>query len=138
MFRFRRMTTNRKARLAFTSAIALHLVTSWEPRHRRARWLTSEGPPAALITKMSLRPSGRESNAICWPSGDQRGVPVCGPLNDVSCTGFEPSSRAAHISQLPERSDWKASLLPSGDTCGAVAVSLEEVRRSEELIWLPG
>ena len=72
-------------------------------------------PPSALIKKISECPCRTESNAICLPSGDQRGVPVEGAASDVNCTGFEPSLLHTHNSEVPERLEPKAILLPSGE-----------------------
>src|SRR6516225_5649347 len=84
-------------------------------------------PPSALITKTAAFSPGRESNAIQPPSGDQWGVPVTGPPNDVSCTGFEPSLLHTQISKLPERSDMKAIRFPSGENCSSVCTRGDEI-----------
>src|SRR6516165_2692720 len=57
------------------------------------------------------------SKAILSPPGDHRGVPDEAPKN-VSRAGAEPSAFATQISRLPERSDSKATRLPSGEYCG--------------------
>ena len=64
---------------------------------------------------MSGCPSGRLSNAICPPSGDQRGVPVKVPPNRVNCTGTRPSASLTQISLLPERLERNAMRDPSGE-----------------------
>jgi hypothetical protein len=60
-------------------------------------------------------PPGREAKTICRPSGEKRGAVVAGPPKEVNWTGFEPSALQVQISRLPERSDTKAMLLPSGE-----------------------
>src|ERR1700683_1910464 len=82
-------------------------------------------PPSGLVTKMWARPSGRESKAICRLSGDQWGLPVSAPPNDVSWAGPEPSAEQTQISCAPERHDWNAMCLPSGEYWGAESCSLE-------------
>ena len=57
------------------------------------------------------------SNAMLWPSGDQRGVPALSVV--LICTGSEPSSLLIQICHGPERFDMKAIRFPSGENCGA-------------------
>ena len=67
---------------------------------------------------MSGWPSGRESKATHLPSGDQRGVPVSGPLKWVNCAALRPSGSQTQISCVPPRLERKATRLPSGENCG--------------------
>src|SRR6266480_2506826 len=76
---------------------------------------------------MSAFPSTHESKAICWPSGDQRGVPVSGPPMLVSCLTLVPSLSQTEISKLPERREAKTILLPSGEYCGPLSSCVEEI-----------
>src|SRR6266700_3077923 len=82
---------------------------------------------------MPLRPRGRESKAISWPSGDHRGVPVAGPPKKVSWTACEPSASQTHISELPERSEAKTICLPSGENCGLSCARPEAINFTGEL-----
>ena len=45
--------------------------------------------------------------------------------NDVNCSGFDPSLLATQICELPDRSDLKTSLRPSGENCGLVSSLVE-------------
>src|SRR5437763_17152873 len=86
---------------------------------------------------MSALPPGLESKAIYLPSGDQHGVPVSGPLNEVNWIGFEPSLAQTQISKLPDRSDAKTMLLPSGAYRALVSRRVEAVNLDGSLLW-PG
>src|SRR5262249_18027078 len=66
---------------------------------------------------MSLFPPDSEEKVIIVPFGDQRGEWVLA-LRNVNCCGLELEESATQISELPERSDAKAILEPSGLTCG--------------------
>lgn len=55
---------------------------------------------------------------MTFPSGDHRGALMKPLAKVVNCNGFEPSLLATQICKLPERSDVKASLRPSGENCG--------------------
>src|SRR5258705_5676254 len=76
---------------------------------------------------MSAFPSIHESNAICRPSGDQRGVPVSGPPMFVKGRGLDPSPSHSQISNVPERRDANTILLPSGEYWGPVSSCVEEM-----------
>src|SRR5262245_52407018 len=84
-------------------------------------------PPSLLTTKMSALPSGRQSKAICRPSGDQLGEPASGPRNEVSRTGFSPSLPHTQISSLPERLETKTIRLPSGEYRGLTSLVVEAI-----------
>src|SRR6476659_6024025 len=75
---------------------------------------------------MSGCPSGRLSNAMRVPSGDQRGVPVSVPPKRVNWTGSRPSESVTQISLLPERLERKAICVPSGEYCGLESYCVEE------------
>src|SRR6266446_8942842 len=75
---------------------------------------------------MCDRPFDRESKAMSAPSGDQLGLPVNGPSNDVNLTRPLPSLREIQISCEPERYDWKAISLPSGEYWAAESFSVDE------------
>ena len=60
------------------------------------------------------------------PSGDHRGVPLMAPKR-VSCRAFAPSRSHIQISLLPDRSDSKAILLPSGEICGPSSLREDEI-----------
>src|SRR5215510_9499273 len=77
---------------------------------------------------MSALPSGRQSNTICLPSGDQLGDPASGPRNDVRRTGFSPSLPQTHISSLPERLETKTIRFPSGEYRGLASSAVETIR----------
>src|SRR5205085_4347382 len=79
---------------------------------------------------MLLNPAGRESKAICRPSGDQRGEPAWLPPKLVSCTGLRPSPSHTQISRLPLRSETKVMWFPSGENCGL------DSSRVEATSWL--
>src|SRR6516162_276452 len=70
--------------------------------------------------------AAQESKAISLPSGDQRDVPVNLMPNELSCIAFEPSELETQTSWLPDRSDWKVILVPSGEYSGPVC-SRDEV-----------
>src|SRR3712207_35767 len=76
---------------------------------------------------MSREPTAGESKAICRPSGDQRGMPTCGPPKEVSWTGSEPSASQVQISRGPVREDEKATFFPSGEYWGLLSVRVEEI-----------
>src|SRR5215472_11039954 len=82
---------------------------------------------------MSVSPFATESKAICRPSGDQFGLPTLGPPKKVNCLGFEPSLLHTHICIAPERSDWKAMRLPSGDIFGSMSCRDKQIRQVDEL-----
>src|ERR1700750_1828897 len=63
-------------------------------------------------------PEARESKAIRWPSLPRLGPPVRGPLTLVSWVGLRPSLSDIQISEVPERSDWNTTWVPSGEYCG--------------------
>src|SRR5215472_17103033 len=63
----------------------------------------------------SALPEGRTSKTTLPLSGDQLGVPTGGPLKELNCTGFEVSRSHTQISGSPERRDWKAICLESGE-----------------------
>jgi hypothetical protein len=92
---------------------------------RRRGW-----PPSAPITKISVLPSFGQSKAIHRLSGDQRWLPVAGPPKEVSCTGLRPSRSQTQISRLPERSEEKAILLPSGENCSSMSRCLGAIHLS--------
>src|SRR6516165_9405107 len=94
----------------------------------RARGL----PPSTVMVYMCDRPSGRESKAICLPSGDQSGLPVSEASNDVNFSGTEPSACATQISCVPLRCDWKAIRLPSGEKRGAESSCVDDHKRVTE------
>jgi hypothetical protein len=71
-----------------------------------------------------------------WLSGDHRGLPVTGPLKDVSGTQFAPVRSHVQISKLPERFDSKAILLPSGEKRGAVSSRVDEMSGLERRLGL--
>src|SRR5215510_10952368 len=77
---------------------------------------------------MSALPSGRQSNTICLPSGDQLGDPASGPRNEVRRMGFSPSPPQTHISSLPERLETNAIRLPSGEYRGLASRAVETIR----------
>src|SRR5262245_20891994 len=77
---------------------------------------------------MSALPSGRQSNTICLPSGDQLGDPAGGPRNEVRRMGFSPSLPQTHISSLPERFETKTTRLPSGEYRGLASRAVETIR----------
>src|SRR5262245_42229672 len=76
---------------------------------------------------MSDRPRARESNATQRPSGDQRGVPLAGPPNEVTCRGFEPSASLIQTSKDPERVELKANWRPFGEKAGSHSSRLDEM-----------
>src|SRR6266487_4039136 len=76
---------------------------------------------------MSAFPWIHESNAICRPSGDQRGVPVRGPPMFVRGRGLDPSASHTQISKVPERREANTILLPSAEYCGPVSSCVEEM-----------
>src|SRR5579862_2033266 len=87
-------------------------------------------PPSASTTKMSAWPNFRESKAMRFPSGDQRGDPVTGPLKNVRrrlC--LDPLSKI-QISLRPERLLRNAILFPSGEKRGLEFNPLEEIHGS--------
>src|SRR5215470_14559932 len=65
---------------------------------------------------MSLDPLPVPSNAIDFPSGDQRGLPTDGPRKEVNCVCLEPSASADQSSLDPVRLLTKAMRAPSGET----------------------
>ncbi len=75
-----------------------------------------------------------------WPSGDQRGEPVMGPLKEVTFRKLVPSLLQIHISLEPERSLRKAMRRPSGEKSAAESRKLEAmscagaVRPSEDIL----
>src|SRR2546430_16292790 len=75
---------------------------------------------------MLASPPARESKAMRLPSGDQCGDPVILMPNELSCMAFEPSESETQTSWLPDRLDWKAIWVPSGEIFGAVC-SREEL-----------
>src|SRR5262245_58122828 len=75
---------------------------------------------------MSDCPSVFDSNKISRPSGDQRGAIVSAP-KEVSWTAFDPSGSASHISESPERVDWKATRRPSGENWAILSIRVEEI-----------
>src|SRR5262245_33968740 len=77
---------------------------------------------------MSALPSGRQSNTICLPSGDQLGDPASGPRNEVRRMGFSPSLSQTQISSLPERLETNAIRLPSGEKRGLASRAVETIR----------
>src|SRR6185312_15530249 len=84
---------------------------------------------------MSGFPFGRESKATNCPSGDHRGVPVSGPLKEVSRTAFSPETSATHISSSPVRSERNAMRLPSGEYCGLRSLRVEKRTRLASPVW---
>src|SRR5688500_18339985 len=76
---------------------------------------------------MSLFPPDSEEKVIRLPSGDHRGEWVELALSEVNCIGFEPAESAAQISGLPERLDEKATLEPSGLTCGKTSTRVDAI-----------
>src|SRR5258708_15180694 len=93
----------------------------WDP----SATIAVAGPPAAGTTKMLDTPSLSASNAIHWLPGDQRGEPQF-PIS-VSFLADVPSEFMVQISTVPERSDIKAIVLPSGETCAPSFRSFAEV-----------
>src|SRR5437588_11761548 len=77
---------------------------------------------------MSNSPAASELKAIRSPSADHRGVVTRRPPNEVNWTGFDPSPLHTQISGWPERSDTKATLLPSGENCGSLSSRVEEIK----------
>src|SRR3954451_18503689 len=74
-----------------------------------------------------------ESKTICFPSGDQRGVPVTkDPLKAVTWRQCVPSLAQVQISLVPERLDPKTMRLPSGEYWGLPSTAEEEVSRTAE------
>src|SRR5580704_6654940 len=76
---------------------------------------------------MSELPSFGQSKAIHWLSADQRGPPASGPPNDVSGTGLRPSRSQTQISRLPDRSEEKTILRPSGENCCSASCWVEAI-----------
>src|SRR4029453_18593622 len=76
---------------------------------------------------MSAFPSIQESKTICLPSGDQRGVPVSGPPIFVNCLKLDPSLSHSQISKLPDRRGANKNFFPSGEYCGPLSSSVEEI-----------
>src|SRR4030095_1579273 len=76
---------------------------------------------------MSAFPSIQESNAICRPSGDQRGVPVRGPPMFVKGRGLDPSLSHTQISNVPERREANTILFPSEEYCGPLSSCVDEM-----------
>src|SRR5689334_16220840 len=70
-------------------------------------------------------PEARESKAILRLSLHQLGAPVSGPLKEVTFTGSLPSAFATHISELPERVDWKVTRVASGEYCGTSCMRVD-------------
>jgi muconolactone delta-isomerase len=64
---------------------------------------------------MSTAPYWFESKAIHLPSGDHSGLPLNPALMSVRLIGFVPSALQTQISELPELSEMKAILRPSGE-----------------------
>src|SRR5689334_6884175 len=76
---------------------------------------------------MSAWPSGRLSNAIRLPSGDQRGVPVNAPPTCVSCHAARPSASLSQISFDPDRLERNTILSPSGEMEGLESYCVDEI-----------
>src|SRR6478609_6389060 len=74
---------------------------------------------------MPNRPSRFDSNTISRPSGDQRGARDW-PM-EVSWMALDPSGSATHISDSPERVDWKTTRRPSGENWGILSTRVEEI-----------
>src|SRR5262245_21067645 len=66
-----------------------------------------------------------EVKTMVFPSGDHLGALTSPPENDVNCSGFDPSLLATQIWAAPDRCDMKASLRPSGESCGLMSRRLE-------------
>src|SRR6185503_16521992 len=72
-------------------------------------------------------PSILQSKTIhCW-SGDHRGLPTCGPPNEVSCISPVPSLLAVQISKLPVRLDENTMRSPRAEYCGLKSRRLDEI-----------
>src|SRR4030095_11757399 len=69
------------------------------------------------MSQMENRPSSpRESNAICWPCGDQIPEHELRPMPRVSCRAPEPSADAIQSSNdSPDRFEQKTIWRPSGE-----------------------
>ena len=59
-------------------------------------------------------------------AGDQRGVPHRGPPRDVICVAPVPSLLHTQISSWPERFEWKAIRVPSGENCALASSRVDE------------
>src|SRR4051812_14209743 len=78
-----------------------------------------------------MAPAAAESKTICFPSGDQRGVPVTkDPLKAVTWKQCVPSLAQVQISLVPDRLDAKAMRLPSGEYSALPSTAEEEVSRT--------
>src|SRR5215469_9324835 len=63
------------------------------------------------------------------PSRDHIGLGMSyGLVNEVNCTGFEPSLLHTHSSKLPERFELNTIRLPSGEYCASWSMRVDEMR----------
>jgi hypothetical protein len=74
-----------------------------------------------------LEAGGRPSKTICFPSGDQRGVPMNTPSKKVNPRTLRPSAPATQISGAPERADEKAIHFPSDENWGVLSQDVEAI-----------
>ena len=78
-----------------------------------------------------IPPFAVKSNAIIFPSGDQRGQPTDPPAlpREVSWRGCLPCPSTTQISVWPLRTEVNATCSPSGENCGLASSSVDGANR---------
>src|SRR5262245_33153315 len=78
------------------------------------------------MSSMFQWPFSFESKAICFPSGDQTGVPPP-DTTLTSRAGSVPSALLVHIASVPSRFETYATRFPSGEYLGCISIRDEAI-----------